>query len=143
MATQVVNRVRAESPERWQKALPRALLGGVEVFRVAGTGEMVATSATRLGTVYRVDATHCECLAALNGDAVCAHRAAARFILGMLTDDSAPTRCPSCAGAGQVECWVAGHVAGPMTCSVCAGSGRRPVERPREVPAVEIVAEAA
>src|SRR4051794_28641296 len=98
-----ITRQRVETPERWEKALQRALDGGVEIFRIAGTGEMVATSATKLDTVYRVDGHQCECEAALAGDPICTHRAAARFILGWLTGQAAPVvePCRHCQGRGS------------------------------------------
>jgi hypothetical protein len=99
-----VSRVRVESLARWQQALDRALANGVEVFRISGTGEMVATSASKLDTVYRVDSRHCECDAAKAGDPVCMHRAAARFILGMLVEaPRRPISCLWCRGSGFQE----------------------------------------
>ncbi len=77
---------RATTPERWRAALDRAVDNGIEPLQVAGSGEWVVTSATRTGTVYRTDGVTCECEAALHGDAVCAHRAVVRFVLGWLTD---------------------------------------------------------
>ena len=88
MVTQAPARTcRAASPERWHVALERAIAQGVEPLQVAGTGEFVVTSATKLGTVYRCDGVRCECEAALlGGDEVCTHRAAVRFVLGTLPE---------------------------------------------------------
>ena len=94
MSTRTVTRpVRVESPERWQKALQRALDNGVKAFQIAGTGQWVATSTSRPGVCYTVTTTDCECEAALAGDPVCQHRAALRCELGTLWPD-APTPDP-------------------------------------------------
>lgn len=140
MAQEIIGRPRTESPERWAKALQRAITSGLEVFTVADTGERFVTSASRLDVLHRTDGITCTCEAALSGDPCCQHRAAARFCLGWLQVEEAPTgpTCPDCCGCGQQDF---GRYALP--CDACAGTGRRPDHRLRDVPAVEIVSAAA
>src|SRR5690242_11286556 len=88
-------RQRVATSERWQKALERAIEQGVEPLQIAGTGEWVVTSASKLGTVYRTDGVDCECEAALHGDPCCQHRAALRYILGWLTLEPRATETPA------------------------------------------------
>ncbi len=92
---------RPESPERWHRALARAMAAGLEVFRVADTGELMVTSASKLDTLHRTDGRRCSCEAALAGDAVCQHRAVARFVLGWLAPAAAV--CATCLGKGHLE----------------------------------------
>ena len=95
---------RAESPERWQKALGRAMAAGLEVFRVADTGELMVTSASKLDTLHRTDGRACTCEAALAGDPTCQHRAVARFVLGLLPASPPPAAvCSKCLGTGRHE----------------------------------------
>ncbi len=98
MATQVAQgaivRVRGESQERWQAALQRAFESGLEVFTVAGTGQHVVTSATRLDLVYICDGVQCGCEAARRGDSVCTHRAAVQYVRGQLDPEPEPCGCP-------------------------------------------------
>lgn len=85
MALHLVRPPREESPERWQKALDRAIDQGLEVFQISDTGERLVTSASRLDTVHRTDGYTCTCEAAMLGaDPVCQHRALVRFLLGWL-----------------------------------------------------------
>jgi hypothetical protein len=73
----VVRKVRTASPERWQRALQRALFAGVEAKQLADSGEWVVASASRPGIAYRTDGITCDCESAmLGGDPVCLHRAA-------------------------------------------------------------------
>jgi hypothetical protein len=93
-------RTTEETPERWAKALARAFANGLEVFRVADTGELMVTSATKLDTLHRTDGRSCTCEAALAGDRVCQHRAVARFVLGWPPAPVAPI-CRACGNAGH------------------------------------------
>src|SRR5215213_892695 len=87
----VVRNVRQASPERWQRALRRALFAGVEAKQLAGSGEWIVSSASRLGIAYRTDGIACDCEAAmLGGDPVCLHRAAYWFAQGLLEWDPEP-----------------------------------------------------
>ena len=52
-------------------------------------------------TLHRTDGRRCSCEAALAGDAVCTHRAVARFVLGWLAPAAA--FCATCLGAGHHE----------------------------------------
>jgi len=94
-------RTTADTPARWERAIERAFANGVEPLQVAGTGEWVVTSASRVSTVYRTDGRRCECEAALAGDPVCQHRAAVRYVLGWLsTPEAAPSCRFGCGGRG-------------------------------------------
>jgi hypothetical protein len=85
---------RQATPQRWQAALTRALDNGVRVYQISGTGQWVATSASKPGVCFAVSVDACECEAAMLGaDPVCQHRAALRCELGMLwpEDPTPPT----------------------------------------------------
>src|SRR5919199_6648886 len=100
---------RQGSPERWQRALQRALFAGVEAKQIAGSGESIVSSASRPGVCYRTDGVECECEAAmLGGDPVCLHRAAYWHAQGVLDLDPEPEPPASVAVA-------------PVTCFCCQG----------------------
>ena len=70
---------RADTPERWGKALERAHVAGVQVRQLAGSGQWIVTSASEPDAAYETDGTTCTCAAAMLGnDPVCLHRAALR-----------------------------------------------------------------
>jgi hypothetical protein len=110
-----VSRTRSHAtPERWQRALQRALFAGVEAKQIAGSGEWIVSSASRPGIAYRTDGIECDCEAAqLGGDPVCLHRAAYWYAVGVLERDpepeppasAAPVICFRCCGA-QAGCPV-------------------------------------
>jgi len=122
---------RESTPERWAKAIDRALDAGLEIFTTPD-GERFVSSASQLDVIYRCDGEHCACQAALAGDPVCQHRAVVRFTLGTIpvvvvhVEELEAVRCPSCTG-GRVEEWCCGHVSGVAPCGVCGGRGRVPV----------------
>ncbi len=80
---------RTNTPDRWQAALRRALVEGVQVRQLAGSGAWVATSSSDPGAAYEVTPWTCECQAGQHDDPVCKHRAALHLRLGRLrpTDD--------------------------------------------------------
>jgi hypothetical protein len=83
-----IRRRRIDSPERWQRALERAVRVALEVRQLQGSGQWIVTSASDPGAAYETDGQHCTCPAAmLGGDPVCMHRAAYRFITGRLRLD--------------------------------------------------------
>lgn len=87
MALRLVRPPKEDTPERWQKALERAIAQGLEIFMVNDTGERLVTSATRLDVVHRTDGFYCTCEAAVLGaDPVCQHRAVVRSVLGWVPD---------------------------------------------------------
>src|SRR5215213_8017848 len=104
--------VRVENPARWEKAAERAAQEGIRVCQVQGTGQWIATSGSQSGTAYEVAVTGnvahgCDCLAGLNGDPVCKHRAAFYLLIGALVipepEPPAPAplvECPDCNGCG-------------------------------------------
>lgn len=122
--------VRAETPERWARALTRALYGGIEIYTTA-SGQRFATSATQHDMLYAVTPDSCECRAAQEGDPICVHRAALRSILGSLPaltlriDELVPADAPRCTWCfGQGERW-AGGAEDPrlISCPQCCGTG--------------------
>src|SRR4051812_39569088 len=86
MAQQMQTRkIRQATPERWQRALQRALFAGVEAKQLAGSGEWIVASASRPGIAYKTDGVSCDCEAAmLGGGPVCLHRSAYWFAQGVL-----------------------------------------------------------
>lgn len=77
---------RADTPQRWQKALERALRGGLQLRQLMGSGAWVVTSEVDDEAAYMVTEFDCECFAAEYGDPVCKHRAMLRHRLGHLRD---------------------------------------------------------
>src|SRR5215204_2204550 len=120
MAQQMeIRKARQATPERWQRALQRALFAGVEAKQLAGSGEWIVSSASRLGVAYRTDGLTCDCEAAmLGGDPVCLHRAAYWYAVGVLELDPEPEPPASVAPASCFRC--RGSEAG---CPVCQGAG--------------------
>ena len=105
-------RMRAENPARWWKAAERAEAEGIRVCQLQGSGQWIATSGTANGVAYELQITGnvahgCDCLAGLNGDPVCKHRAAFYLLIGALNtpepEPPAPASlmdCPDCNGCG-------------------------------------------
>lgn len=80
---------RKASPERWAKAVQRAIDEDVRVVQVSSSGQWVATSGSKSGVAYTLSVTGdiahgCDCLAGLNNDPVCKHRAAYYLLTGRL-----------------------------------------------------------
>jgi len=96
-----------ETPDRWRRALERAIAAGLEVFVVADTGERMVTSASKADQLHRSDGYRCTCEAALAGDGCCSHRAVVRFVSGRLAlHEGTPApgrRCPLCLGHGLLS----------------------------------------
>ena len=122
---------RAASPARWQAAAQRAVAEQVQVLQLSGSGQWIATSGSDASTAYELDITGaiahgCTCLAGLNGDPVCKHRAAYYLGIGALTIEPEVSRsgryvaCTVCGGQGS----VAGPGRSRPTCSACRGRGR-------------------
>jgi hypothetical protein len=117
----------AETPQRWQTALDRALENALDVLIEPVSGEAFVESACKPGTLYAVTRTTCTCPAGVAGDPVCQHRAAYRCQMGELPLEAVPVapvrRCSWCAGAGQIEQWGVGGPIGSQTCPDCGGGG--------------------
>jgi hypothetical protein len=112
---------RTGSPARWMKAAERAVAEGVQVRQLAGSGQWIASSGSDSTVAYEVEVTGnvahgCGCLAGLNNDPVCKHRAAFYLLIGALDPEPEPP-----ASAAPVVCFrCRGAEAG---CSVCHGVG--------------------
>lgn len=124
-------KARQATPERWQRALQRALFAGVEAKQIAGSGEWIVSSASRPGVCYRTDGIECDCEAAmLGGDPVCLHRAAYWYAQGLLDLDPEPdppalgaVTCWACCGGG-ISYYRSGNT---ERCIVCGGTGTAPL----------------
>ena len=146
MATQT-RRTRTATPERWQKALGRAIDGNVRVAQLESTGQWIATSATDPSSAYELEvvrgsAVGCTCTAGQYGDPVCCHRAAYWAMVGLLELEeegaTAPepaaaavtvvtlSECVTCHGSGEIRIYTGGGLndywAGQ--CRQCEGSGQ-------------------
>lgn len=131
-------RTRAENPVRWIKAGERAMAEGIRVCQLQGSGQWVATSGSQSSIAYEVQVTGnvahgCDCLAGLNGDPCCKHRAAFYLLIGALDLTPEPAGpalgalidCPQCRGCGvhyDRELERAGLLYPP--CAACAGTGQ-------------------
>ena len=146
---QIQTRTRVENPARWMKAAERAESEGVRVCQMQGSGQWVATSGTASGTAYEVQVTGnvahgCDCLAGMNGDAVCKHRAAFYLLIGALdlTPEPDPPALGVAPGAATPArpcfwCYGSGRVPNDddrqyAACRACAGIGTVPASRPPE-----------
>lgn len=94
MQTQTRTPNRAASPQRWQAAAQRAVAESVQARQLSGSGQWIATSGSDSSAAYELEVTGaiahgCTCLAGLNGDPVCKHRAAFYLLVGALTIDAA------------------------------------------------------
>jgi hypothetical protein len=135
MATQVV---RQETPERWQKALSRAISHNLGYMELIGGDGAFAVSSTRDEEAgYIATAGSCTCPAGRGGDPVCCHRALVRALTGAMPVD-APNECGDCCGCG-----VQSFGTYDLPCEQCGGSGVRPDHRLHDVPAEPMVAAAA
>ena len=99
-------RIRVENPSRWMKAAARAVTEGIQVRQLQGSGQWVASSGSDSTLAYEVEVTGnvaygCDCLAGLNGDPVCKHRAGFYLLIGAL--DLPPEPPPPALGA-SINC---------------------------------------
>jgi hypothetical protein len=134
---QIRSRVRVDSLARWHNAAARALEHGIRVAQLQGSGQWIATSGSQPGVAYELAITGnvahgCSCLAGLNDDPVCQHRAAFYLHLGALDLSPEPAGpaprlavdCPDCHGCGVVydRTLERAGLLYPM-CVACGGSG--------------------
>lgn len=128
-------RTRVENPARWQKAAERAIAENIQIRQLQSTGQWIATSGTDTSLAYQVEVTgavahSCDCLAGLNGDGVCKHRAAFYLLVGALSltpepEPPAPVICPVCDGDRVIYDPIALKYGGwNPTCTACQGTGR-------------------
>jgi hypothetical protein len=117
-------RTRTSSSARWMKAAERAVAEGVQIRQLAGSGQWIASSGSDAAVAYEVavtgDVAHgCGCLAGLNDDPVCKHRAAFYLLIGAL--ELPPEPEPPALGVSPVVCFrCRGASAG---CPVCQDAG--------------------
>jgi hypothetical protein len=94
-------------------AAERSVHEGVQVRQLAGSGQWIACSVSDDSVAYEVEVTGrvahgCGCLAGLNDDPVCKHRAALYLLIGVITLTPEPdppalgvgADCPDCSGCG-------------------------------------------
>jgi hypothetical protein len=145
---QLRTRSSVENAERWCKAVERAAQEGIRVCQLQGSGQWIATSGSQPAVAYEVQVTgnvahDCDCLAALNGDPVCKHRAAFYLLIGALDltpepDPPAPVLtldCSACRGCGVMysrELERAGLLY--PSCATCGGTGVHPEPAPLVAP---------
>ena len=139
MATSVARRSRVATPERWQKALERALTEGIEVRQVNSSGMWVANSGTHANVAYVLEIVHgvvrsCSCPAGEFGDACCKHAARYYFDAGLLDPEppaaQAAAPCGRCHGAGALTMPAATACAVYPTAIACRardGAGQVPL----------------
>ncbi len=80
----VTSIARPNTLARWQAALKRAHVEGVQVRQLAGSGAWIATSSRDASIAYEVSIADCDCHAAQHGDPICKHRAMLRWTLNLL-----------------------------------------------------------
>jgi hypothetical protein len=142
MAT-TISRPRVASPARWRSALSRAIAENVQVRQLAGCGAWIATSGSDATVAYEVEVTGdvahgCTCLAGINGDPVCKHRAAFYLAAGLLDPEPVPpaamiaetARCRTCLGDGYIKIMTGGRLSDwiPGSCHRCKNTGQVPVQ---------------
>lgn len=131
MVAATQSRQRTESPERWAKALSRAIAANLAYIELVGGDGAWAVSSQRDSERGYVATTHtCTCEAGRSGDPVCCHRALVRVLTGYGEPalEPAPQKCPSCT-AGKVEEWGVSGPIGFKVCAVCGGAGELPARR--------------
>jgi len=119
------------------KAAERAVHESIQLRQLAGSGQWIASSGSDDAVAYEVEVTgtvahSCGCLAGLNDDPVCKHRAAFYLLIGVITLAPEPdppalgagAECPDCNGCGV-------HYSRDLerrgllypTCGGCGGTG--------------------
>ncbi len=144
MATTITRQQRQANPARWRKAVERAIAENIQVRQLAGSGAWIATSGSDASVAYEVEVTGdvahgCNCLAGLNDDPVCKHRAAYYLAVGLLDspegaqpEPPAPVSiviCPTCKGEGELRMQTGGRLSDYWVskCRHCAGAGTQTV----------------
>jgi hypothetical protein len=124
---------RQASPERWQRAVERAVAEHIEVRQINSNGMWTASSGTDPKVAYVLEIVagvvrSCSCPAGAYGDPCCKH--AARYYLdaGLLDPEPEPpapavAQCFHCSGCG-IQQYRGGYA---LPCPTCAGTGRAPL----------------
>ena len=126
---------RVENPARWQKAAERTAAEDIQIRQLQSTGKWIATSGSDKTAAYDLEVTGavahgCECLAGLNSDGVCKHRAAYYLLVGAIDltpepEPPTPAICPVCDGDRVIYDPIALKYGGwNPKCTACQGTGR-------------------
>jgi hypothetical protein len=103
MAVPIQSRQRVESPERWQKALERAMEANLAYIElIGGDGAWAVSSRQDCERGYIATTRTCTCEAGRGGDPVCCHRALVRALTGTMVVEAETAECLWCCGTGQV-----------------------------------------
>lgn len=113
MALQTQRRTRQDTPMRWHKAAQRAITEQIAVAQLQGSGQWIATS-SQPGVAYELAVTGnvahgCSCLAGMNDDPVCKHRAAYYLLIGALFTSRICPGCGAAAQDGDIYCGACGQ----------------------------------
>jgi hypothetical protein len=109
MAQQMQTRkARQATPERWQRALQRALFAGVEAKQLAGSGERIVISDGQPGIAYKTNGISWDCEAdMLGGNPVFLHRADYWYVVGILEHDTTVRSAEARMGPSSSTCaWL-------------------------------------
>lgn len=134
MATTITRQQRQATPARWRKAVERAVSGNIQVRQLAGSGAWIATSGSDASTADELEVTGDvahggNCLAGLNGDPCCKHRAAFYLAVGLLDPEPEPPAAPAadpcgyCFGRGRETVVGKSGAAYRFDCQLCDGAG--------------------
>src|SRR4051794_36672949 len=106
---QQVKQPRVDSPERWEKALQRAMDANLAYMElIAGDGAWAVSSQRDTERGYIATTQTCTCEPGRSGDPICAHRALVRVLVGMFPlpelEDAATSAepCRYCRGRGKI-----------------------------------------
>ncbi|MDQ3696222.1 MAG: hypothetical protein M3464_21795 [Chloroflexota bacterium] len=133
MATTITRQQRQATPARWRKAVERAIAENVQVRQLVGSGAWIATSGSDASAAYELEVTGdvahgCNCLAGLNNDPCCKHRAAFYLAVGLLDPEPEPPApalapCGYCSGRGWETVIGKSGAAFRFDCRLCEGTG--------------------
>jgi len=115
--------------QRIGRLASKAVIEGVRIVREQKTGLVYATSASRSGTIYRINLTArtCSCTG-FDRHGICKHLCLALVEAGLVTvaqPAREPMTCPECDGRRGEKMSTGGHLSDWVwrTCSTCKGEG--------------------